>query len=150
MLEGLPFGTRGGTLVRHTFPRDGVYSIRVQLTRYAGASFDEVPVFDEPQRLELSVDGTPVHVFELPPAAHDRRPRVQRGESPRLSMPIGRFASRRRRDLATVALTFLNRTPALLENLLEPFREAGSGRTERLLHDSEGRLSSQRGDQRSV
>ena len=69
-LEELPFGTRGGTVVRHTFPSDGVYSIRVQLTRYAGASFDEVPVFDEPQRLELSVDGAPVHVFELPPAAH--------------------------------------------------------------------------------
>ena len=49
-LEGLPFGTRGGTVVRHTFPRDGVYGVRVQLTRYAGASFDEVPMFDEAQR----------------------------------------------------------------------------------------------------
>ena len=99
-VEGLPFGTRGGTAIRHTFPRDGVYSIRVQLTRYAGASFDEVPVFDEPQRLELSVDGTPVHVFELPPAAHTEG----RGTAERIaevSMPTGLSASRRRRDLET-------------------------------------------------
>ena len=67
-IEGLPFGTRGGTTLNYTFPRDGVYSVRVQLTRYAGASFDDIPVFDEPQRLELSVDGAPVHVFELVPA----------------------------------------------------------------------------------
>ncbi len=104
-LEGLPFGTRGGTVVRHTFPRDGVYSIRVQLTRYAGASFDEVPVFDEAQRLELSVDGTPVHVFELPP----RRMPKAGGTAERIgevSMPTGRFASQQRRDLGTSPLRF--------------------------------------------
>jgi mono/diheme cytochrome c family protein len=125
-VEGLPFGTRGGTVVRHTFPRDGVYSIRVQLTRYAGASFDEVPVFDEPQRLELSVDGEPVHVFELPSAAHTEG----RGYS---------GANRRGLDAdwyvrfpakagpREVALAFLNRTPALLENLLEPFQRPAPG-----------------------
>ena len=32
-VEGLPFGTRGGTLIRHTFPRDGVYEVRVLLSR---------------------------------------------------------------------------------------------------------------------
>ena len=125
-VEGLPFGTRGGTVVRHTFPRDGVYSIRVQLTRYAGASFDEVPVFDEPQRLELSVDGTPVHVFELPPAAHTEG----RGYSGANRRGLDadwyvRFPAKAGpRDLA---LTFLNRTPALLENLLEPFQRPAPG-----------------------
>jgi hypothetical protein len=125
-VEGLPFGTRGGTVVRHTFPRDGVYSIRAQLTRYAGASFDEVPVFDEPQRLELSVDGTPVHVFELPPAAHTEG----RGYSGANRRGLDadwyvRFPAKAGpRD---VALTFLNRTPALLENLLEPFQRPAPG-----------------------
>ena len=125
-LEGLPFGTRGGTLVRHTFPRDGTYSIRVQLTRYAGASFDEVPVFDQPQRLELSVDGTPVHVFELPPAAHTEG----RGYSGANRRGLDadwqvRFAAKA--GPREVALTFLNRTPALLENLLEPFEKPVPG-----------------------
>jgi hypothetical protein len=64
-VEGLPFGTRGGASLRYTFPRDGEYAVRVQLTRYAGASFDDIPVFDETQKLELSVDGNPLHVFEL-------------------------------------------------------------------------------------
>jgi hypothetical protein len=66
-LEGLPFGTRGGTAISYTFPRDGEYNIRLQLTRYAGASFDEVPTFDQSQRLEFSLDGAPLHVFELAP-----------------------------------------------------------------------------------
>jgi mono/diheme cytochrome c family protein len=125
-LEELPFGTRGGTVVHHTFPRDGVYSIRVQLTRYAGASFDEVPVFDQPQRLELSVDGTPVHVFEMPPAAHiegrgysgANRRGLDADWQARFPVKAGP------RD---VALTFLNRTPALLENLLEPFEKPVPG-----------------------
>ena len=125
-LEGLPFGTRGGTVVRHTFPRDGVYSIRVQLTRYAGASFDEVPVFDEAQRLELSVDGTPLHVFELAPAAHTEG-RGYSGANRRgldADWEVRFPAKAGPRD---VALTFLNRTPALLENLLEPFEKPVPG-----------------------
>lgn len=31
--EGLPVGTRGGTLFRHTFPLDGEYEIVIRLTR---------------------------------------------------------------------------------------------------------------------
>lgn len=125
-LEGLPFGTRGGTLVRHTFPRDGVYSIRVQLTRYAGASFDEVPVFDEPQRLELSIDGTPLHVFELRPAAHSEG-RGYSGANRRGLDADWQVRFPAKAGSQEVALTFLNRTPALLENLLEPFQRPAPG-----------------------
>ncbi len=32
-VPGLPFGTRGGTIIRHTFPRDGEYEITIRLTR---------------------------------------------------------------------------------------------------------------------
>ena len=32
-VEGLPLGTRGGALIRHTFPEDGEYEVRVFLTR---------------------------------------------------------------------------------------------------------------------
>ena len=148
-LEGLPFGTRGGTALRYTFPRDGVYSVRVQLTRYAGASFDEIPVFDEPQRLELSVDGTAGARLRAR-ARTTRGTRTAPDRTAARSMPTGRSDFPQRPDRATVALTFLNRTPALLENLLEPFAEARSGRPERLLHDTEGRLSPQRRDQRPV
>ena len=85
-LEGLPFGTRGGTVMRHTFPRDGEYSVRVQLTRYAGASFDEIPAFDQTQRLELSIDGSP----DARLRAALRRSRRGRGSGPRTEPPHAR------------------------------------------------------------
>lgn len=125
-VDGLPFGTRGGTSLRYTFPRDGEYAIRVQLTRYAGASFDDIPVFDETQRLELSVDGKPLHVFELRPDNAETR-----GDGPapnRRALDAEwqvRFPAKA--GPRTVALTFLNRTPALLENLLEPFQKPVPG-----------------------
>ncbi len=125
-LEGLPFATRGGTVVRYTFPRDGVYSIRVQLTRYAGASFDEVPVFDQPQRLELSVDGTPMHVFEMPPAVLTEG-RGYSGANRRGLDADWQVRFPAKAGPRDVALTFLNRTPALLENLLEPFEKPVPG-----------------------
>ena len=34
-VDGLPFGTRGGTLIRYNFPGDGEYTIRVRLAREA-------------------------------------------------------------------------------------------------------------------
>ena len=125
-LDGLPFGTRGGTLLRHTFPRDGTYSIRVQLTRYAGASFDEVPVFDEPQRLELSLDGVPLHVFELPPAVRTEG-RGYSGANRRGLDSNWQVQFQAKAGPREVTLTFLNRTPALLENLLEPFERPAPG-----------------------
>jgi Protein of unknown function (DUF1592)/Protein of unknown function (DUF1588)/Protein of unknown function (DUF1587)/Protein of unknown function (DUF1585)/Protein of unknown function (DUF1595) len=118
-IDGLPFGTRGGTALNYTFPRDGVYSVRVQLTRYAGASFDEIPAFDEAQRLELSVDGTPVHVFQLIPA-ENREGRGYGGPNRRALDADWQIRFPAKAGPRTVALTFLNRTPALLENLLEP------------------------------
>jgi mono/diheme cytochrome c family protein len=62
-LPGLPFGTRGGTLIRYTFPMDGVYEIRPRLTRDLNES---VPLYREDQQLEISVDGERAGVFTLP------------------------------------------------------------------------------------
>jgi hypothetical protein len=124
-LEGLPFGSRGGTLIRHTFPRDGIYRVRVQLTRYLGASFDEIPAFDQPQRLELSLDGTPVHVFELNTAT--REGRGYSGPNRRALDAEWQVRFPAKAGPTAVALTFLNRTPALLENLLDPFEKPAPG-----------------------
>lgn len=55
-IEGLPFGTRGGMLVRHNFPADGDYKFEVQ--NYGVGSF--IPG----EQLEISVDGERVHVFD--------------------------------------------------------------------------------------
>jgi Protein of unknown function (DUF1592)/Protein of unknown function (DUF1588)/Protein of unknown function (DUF1585)/Protein of unknown function (DUF1587)/Protein of unknown function (DUF1595) len=64
-LPGQLFGTRGGTSIQYTFPMDAYYSIRVQLSRDLN---EQVPIYVEPQQLELSIDGERVHLFSLPGA----------------------------------------------------------------------------------
>jgi hypothetical protein len=54
-LEGLPFGTRGGMMVRHDFPADGEYKFAIQ--NFGIGSF--VPG----EQLELIVDGERAHLF---------------------------------------------------------------------------------------
>jgi mono/diheme cytochrome c family protein len=53
-VEGLPLGTRGGTLAHHTFPLDGVYVIRAELLQ---TSLGAVRGLLEPHEIEYSVDG---------------------------------------------------------------------------------------------
>ena len=65
-VDGLPFGTRGGTLIRYNFPGDGEYTIRVRLAREAvGAGGVDVPRYDVPQQLEVALDGERLQVFTL-------------------------------------------------------------------------------------
>jgi len=54
-IEGLPLGTRGGMLVRHTFPADGNYHFEVQNLGNG--------VFIPGQQFEILVDGERVHTF---------------------------------------------------------------------------------------
>jgi mono/diheme cytochrome c family protein len=65
-LPGQLFGTRGGASIRYTFPMDAWYTVRVQLSRDLN---EQVPIYVEPQDLEVSVDGERVKVFTLPGAA---------------------------------------------------------------------------------
>jgi hypothetical protein len=62
-IEGLPFGTRGGTLIDFTFPATGEYKINAKLARDIE---DNIPRFDEPEDLEVTIDGERVQVFTIP------------------------------------------------------------------------------------
>ena len=53
-VDGLPLGTRGGMLVRHTFPVDGEYIIKVRLWRN---TFDLMRGMEDPHQIEMSLDG---------------------------------------------------------------------------------------------
>jgi hypothetical protein len=61
-----PFGTRGGASINYTFPMDAHYTIRVELSRDLN---EQVPIYAEPQLLEVSIDGERVNVFTLPGVA---------------------------------------------------------------------------------
>jgi mono/diheme cytochrome c family protein len=55
-LEGLPFGTRGGMMVRHDFPADGEYKFAIQ--NFGIGSY--IPG----EQLELVVNGERAHLFK--------------------------------------------------------------------------------------
>ena len=123
-LDNLPFGSRGGTLVRYHFPVDGEYLIRVSLMREINGS-EAVPPFDEPQDLEVSVDGRRLHVFTLPPETAENKARRRRAG---LYPPNRRGLDEHWRVRFTtqagardIRVTFLNRTPDLLETLVAPY-----------------------------
>ena len=61
-LPGLPFGTRGGTVIKYNFPQDGDYAIAATLARDLN---EGMPVYEEDQDLEISVDRERVAVFTL-------------------------------------------------------------------------------------
>ena len=63
-IEGLPFGTRGGTIVHHTFPLDGTYEIQMRLSRDRN---ENVEGLSEPQEVELILDGERVQMFGVKP-----------------------------------------------------------------------------------
>jgi Protein of unknown function (DUF1592)/Protein of unknown function (DUF1588)/Protein of unknown function (DUF1587)/Protein of unknown function (DUF1585)/Protein of unknown function (DUF1595) len=93
-IEGLPFGTRGGTLIRHTFPQDAEYDIKVGITgRGTG----------QPQQLEISIDGERVKLFALTGR-----------QEPDLRVPV-------KGGPHDVAVTFLRTAPDLVEQIREPF-----------------------------
>lgn len=56
-LNGLPFGTRGGALITHTFPVDGEYAIQLRLGRNYNTRINGLA---EAHQVEISIDGDPV------------------------------------------------------------------------------------------
>ena len=60
-IEGLPFGTRGGMLIRYQFPADGEYTFKVKgVTGYFQAVLGGV----KGEQLEVTVDGERVKLFD--------------------------------------------------------------------------------------
>jgi hypothetical protein len=62
-IEGLPFGTRGGMLVKHVFPSDGEYNITITPIfgdNMTPTGFGSVPC----ERLEVSLDGERVALLD--------------------------------------------------------------------------------------
>jgi hypothetical protein len=115
-VEGLPFGTRGGTAIRHTFPLDADYDIRLQLGGGAAPA---------PRSLELSIDGEPVKVFTITPPARGRAqaqdPDAAGGDNSSLEVRVPVKAGQRQ-----VAATFVKAAGAIeIEGSRSIFRRPG-------------------------
>ena len=58
-LDGLPLGTRGGTLIEHTFPLDAEYSFRI---RVRGAAIGLAAANLQGEEIEISLDGERINL----------------------------------------------------------------------------------------
>ena len=63
MSEELPYGTRGGTAIRHYFPLDGDYVVKVRL----GKNFtnSRIRAITTREQIEVLLDGAPVTRFSI-------------------------------------------------------------------------------------
>ena len=119
-VEGLPFGTRGGTTVRYTFPVDARYELRVELGKSWNSN--RVGGLRRPHDVVITLDGEPVEVLAV-------RPQPRRGRGQGLQyQPVDRPADA---DLAVripvtagphvVGAAFVDRDPGLVERHRQPF-----------------------------
>ncbi|MCH8266350.1 MAG: DUF1592 domain-containing protein [Acidobacteria bacterium] len=60
--EDLPFGSRGGVAIRHYFPLDGEYTIKIGLQRNAR---DYIRGLGEPHQLDVRLDGARIKLFTV-------------------------------------------------------------------------------------
>jgi mono/diheme cytochrome c family protein len=104
--DELPFGTRGGTLIRHLFPQDGDYDIRVELS---GATR-----IQDTYQLEITVDSEPIKVFSLSPR-RDGQPGDGSDDPGKLELRVPVRGGPR-----AVGAAFFKKPNALIEGLREP------------------------------
>ena len=62
MSEDLPFGSRGGVAIRHQFPADGEYTVKIRLQR---TYVDCIKGVGEPHDLEIRLDNGPIKTFRI-------------------------------------------------------------------------------------
>jgi hypothetical protein len=61
--EELPFGTRGGTVIDHTFPLDGEYVLKVSLQRAYAQNV--IKGLKEREEIDVRMDGQPIKLFAI-------------------------------------------------------------------------------------
>ena len=121
-VEGLPFGTRGGTTFRYNFPLDAEYEVRVELGKSWNSN--RVGGLREPHDIVITLDGGPVRILTV-------EPRSRRDPS-RASLDLYNQPDRNAdADLAvrvpvtagayTVGAAFVSQGSAVVERHRQPF-----------------------------
>jgi hypothetical protein len=65
MSEELPFGSRGGIAIRHHFPLDGEYAIKIRLQRKEFNTGAEIRGLDVKNEIDVRLDGARVKLFTM-------------------------------------------------------------------------------------
>jgi hypothetical protein len=108
--EQMPFGTRGGAAVKHTFPLDAVYEIQVRLARDRN---EHVEGLTGSHDVDLLLDGERVKLFTVkaPPTGVDHS-KVDIAMNVRIPVTAGPH---------TIAATFPKMPSTLLETERQPY-----------------------------
>lgn len=118
-IDGLPIGTRGGTLLHYTFPLDGEYEIQVRLMRDRD---EHVEGLSEPHDVEILLDKARVQLFTVKPptreagVADTEQPsheKVDQHVRVRLTVPAGPH---------DVGIAFPKKPSVLLETPRQPYQ----------------------------
>jgi hypothetical protein len=112
-VEGLPIGTRGGTLIAHTFPQDGEYEFIIRLARDRN---EEIEGLNGTYELEVLIDSERVELFKVaPPKIAKDYESVDAKLKVRLPAKAG---------LHHVGVTFIKESSSLLERKRQPYAAA--------------------------
>ncbi len=109
-VDGLPLGTRGGVLIEHAFPRDGIYEVQLRLARDRD---ERVEGLNEQHSIDLLLDREQKHRFTVsPPPDSDDFTLVDSHLKTRIQVPAGRHA---------VGVAFVDTGSSLIETKRQPF-----------------------------
>src|SRR5215510_2598805 len=118
-IEGLPIGTRGGALIKYTFPMDGEYEVQIRLTRDRN---EHVEGLNDAADLELLLDRERMKLFTVKPPtreagfSEDYQPNhdnVDRDLKLRFPVKAGPHS---------VGVAFLKAPTALIETARQPYQ----------------------------
>ena len=115
-IDGLPFGTRGGLLVRHSFPQDGDYLFEIELMCRVSGGCDGGAGFVDEHELEITLDGDRVQLFTIEPRA-SARPEAER--TLRVRVPVK--AGPRDVGIAFLALPAIEEVDSRMKRFERPY-----------------------------
>ncbi|MEP7304876.1 MAG: DUF1592 domain-containing protein [Acidobacteriota bacterium] len=118
-IDGLPLGTRGGTLIRETFPLDGEYVIKPKLWR---TNVGFIRGLAYPHQLEVTVDGARVKLATV--GTPEDFATSLMGPQNAATMIEARLQVRVpvKAGLRTIGVAFLEKSEALSPTLLRPYQ----------------------------
>jgi Protein of unknown function (DUF1592)/Protein of unknown function (DUF1588)/Protein of unknown function (DUF1585)/Protein of unknown function (DUF1595)/Protein of unknown function (DUF1587) len=118
-IDGLPFGTRGGAVVRHSFPLDAEYEIQIRLARDRN---EHVEGLNEAHEVELLLDRQHVQSFTVKPPGRDGKNSEEYQPSHdnldqhlKIRVPV-------KAGPHVIGVTFLKKPSTLLETARQPYQ----------------------------
>jgi len=128
-LEGQPLGTRGGTTIRHNFPVDGEYLIKLSLLKLSfgqvfgeGAEGEELEVTLNGERAKLfKLDEVPMFFMREAPGSHPPKPQPTDALEERVKMTPDirlEFRVKVKAGPQAIGVAFLQKSYAANEDLV--------------------------------